>query len=295
MSTQTEAPADRGSAAASEPRPRHRRLDRARRRGPPAAPLVVRRLDQPRRAQHGRLHGHEQLAPRRRPRSAAPSRTAPSTSSSRTSTSRPRSRQQLPADYQGLSGAATAGLRQASYQIVDRALEQPAFQELFRVALEESHTTLVQVLEGGGDRVSTRGRRGDARPARDHPRGRRPHRDRRPGRGQDPGRRGPDRGPPLGRARHRAERVPAPEDARLGAPAADARGVRARRLARPRPAPRRPRDRRRARRSSASSASSPPTLTRNYVVDSLVARATTARRRTTPGTSSPSSCAARSG
>jgi hypothetical protein len=62
---------------------------------------------------------------------------------------------QLPADYQGLSGAATAGLRQASYQIVDRALEQPVFQDLFRVAVEESHTTLVEVLEGGGERVST--------------------------------------------------------------------------------------------------------------------------------------------
>ena len=64
---------------------------------------------------------------------------------------------QLPADYKGLSGAATAGLRQASYPIVNRALEQPRFQDLFRVALEESHTTLVQVLEGGGDRVSTEG------------------------------------------------------------------------------------------------------------------------------------------
>jgi hypothetical protein len=62
---------------------------------------------------------------------------------------------QLPADYKGLSGAATAGLRQAAYQIVDRALEQPVFQDLFRVALEESHETLVQVLEGGGERVST--------------------------------------------------------------------------------------------------------------------------------------------
>jgi hypothetical protein len=62
---------------------------------------------------------------------------------------------QLPEDYQGLSGAATAGLRQASYQIVDRALEQPVFQDLFKVTLKESHTTLVQVLEGGGDRVST--------------------------------------------------------------------------------------------------------------------------------------------
>ena len=64
---------------------------------------------------------------------------------------------QLPSDYKGLSGAAAAGLRQASYQIVDRALEQPVFQDLFRVAVEESHTTLVQVLEGGGDRVSTQG------------------------------------------------------------------------------------------------------------------------------------------
>jgi hypothetical protein len=62
---------------------------------------------------------------------------------------------QLPTDYKGLSGAATAGLRQASYQIVDRALEQPVFQDLFKAALEESHTTLVQVLEGGGTRVST--------------------------------------------------------------------------------------------------------------------------------------------
>ena len=65
--------------------------------------------------------------------------------------------QQLPADYQGLAGPATAGLRQASYQIVDRALEQPAFQQLFKITLEETHRTLVEVLEGGGDRVSTEG------------------------------------------------------------------------------------------------------------------------------------------
>lgn len=64
---------------------------------------------------------------------------------------------QLPTEYQGLSGPATAGLRQASYQIVDRALEQPVFQQLFKLSLEQSHQTLVQVLEGGGDRVSTEG------------------------------------------------------------------------------------------------------------------------------------------
>jgi hypothetical protein len=65
--------------------------------------------------------------------------------------------QQLPADYKGLAGPATAGLRQASYQIVDRALEQPAFQRLFEATLRATHQTLVEVLEGGGDRVSTEG------------------------------------------------------------------------------------------------------------------------------------------
>jgi hypothetical protein len=62
---------------------------------------------------------------------------------------------QLPKDYTGLAGVATAGLRRASYEIIDRALEEPIFQELFKITLTESHETLVQVLEGGGDRVST--------------------------------------------------------------------------------------------------------------------------------------------
>jgi Short C-terminal domain len=64
---------------------------------------------------------------------------------------------QLPTDYKGLSGPATAGLRQASYQIIDRALEQPVLQRLFEISVEQSHETLVQVLEGGGDRISTEG------------------------------------------------------------------------------------------------------------------------------------------
>ena len=64
---------------------------------------------------------------------------------------------QLPNQYKGLSGPAAAGLRQASYQIVNRALEQPAFQRLFKITLEETHRTLVEVLEGGGSRVSTEG------------------------------------------------------------------------------------------------------------------------------------------
>ena len=63
----------------------------------------------------------------------------------------------LPKDVQSLSGPVTAGVRQASYEIVDRALERPAFQRLFAITLEQTHKTLVQVLEGGGPRVSTEG------------------------------------------------------------------------------------------------------------------------------------------
>ncbi len=63
----------------------------------------------------------------------------------------------LPKDVKSLAGPATAGLRQASYEIVDRALERPAFQRLFAITLEETHKTLVEVLEGGGSRVSTEG------------------------------------------------------------------------------------------------------------------------------------------
>jgi hypothetical protein len=64
---------------------------------------------------------------------------------------------QLPSGYKSLSGPAAAGLRQASYQIVNRALKQPAFQSLFKATLRETHRTLVEVLEGGGPRVSTTG------------------------------------------------------------------------------------------------------------------------------------------
>ena len=65
--------------------------------------------------------------------------------------------QQLPSDFDALSGIATAGLRQGAYEIVDRALERPALQELFAISLEETHKTLVEVLEGGGSRVSAEG------------------------------------------------------------------------------------------------------------------------------------------
>lgn len=64
---------------------------------------------------------------------------------------------QLPDDFKSLAGLASAGVRQGSYEILDRALEQPALQKVFAVAVEQSHKTLVDVLEGGGGRASTEG------------------------------------------------------------------------------------------------------------------------------------------
>jgi hypothetical protein len=64
---------------------------------------------------------------------------------------------QLPEDLQSLSGPATAGLRQASYELVDRALKRPALQRLWARSLRETHSTLVEVLEGEGPAFSTTG------------------------------------------------------------------------------------------------------------------------------------------
>lgn len=65
--------------------------------------------------------------------------------------------EQLPPDYQRLAGPAAAGLREASYRLVDRALEQPRLQRLWELSIQESHQTLVAVLEGDEGTVSTAG------------------------------------------------------------------------------------------------------------------------------------------
>ena len=64
---------------------------------------------------------------------------------------------QLPTDYQRLAGPAAAGLREAAYRLVDRALEQPQLQRLWELSIEQSHRTLVAVLEGDEGTVSTTG------------------------------------------------------------------------------------------------------------------------------------------
>lgn len=63
--------------------------------------------------------------------------------------------ERLPDDVKSLSGPASAALRQGAYEVVDRALERPALQTLFAISVEQAHRTLVELLEGGGPRVST--------------------------------------------------------------------------------------------------------------------------------------------
>ena len=65
--------------------------------------------------------------------------------------------ERLPKDVKSLAGPTSAALRQAAPELVDRALEQPALQRLWTDAVEKSHATLVKVLEGDGDVVSTQG------------------------------------------------------------------------------------------------------------------------------------------
>ena len=64
-------------------------------------------------------------------------------------------RKQAPKDVKPLSGVAAAGLREAAYRVVDRALKQSALQRVWAESLRQSHETLVQVLEGNESTVST--------------------------------------------------------------------------------------------------------------------------------------------
>ena len=61
----------------------------------------------------------------------------------------------LPEDVESLAGPTSATLRHVAPGIVERALEQPALQRLWREALEQSHATLVEVLEERSGTVST--------------------------------------------------------------------------------------------------------------------------------------------
>jgi Short C-terminal domain len=61
----------------------------------------------------------------------------------------------LPEDVESLAGPTSAGLRELGPGIVERALGQPALRGLWRRAIEQSHETLVDVLEERSGTVST--------------------------------------------------------------------------------------------------------------------------------------------
>ena len=61
----------------------------------------------------------------------------------------------LPEDVESLAGPTSAALRQVAPGIVERALEQPQLQRLWREAVATSHATLVEVLEERSGTVST--------------------------------------------------------------------------------------------------------------------------------------------
>ena len=63
--------------------------------------------------------------------------------------------EQTPKNLDPFAGVAAAGARQALYQILDRALRQPALQRLWALSLEQSHTTLIRVLEDDEEVVTS--------------------------------------------------------------------------------------------------------------------------------------------
>ncbi len=64
---------------------------------------------------------------------------------------------QLPEDFKGLSGPATAGLRQASYRLIDEALQQQAFQSLWTLAMTQTHRAWIATVNDDLPAVSTQG------------------------------------------------------------------------------------------------------------------------------------------
>jgi hypothetical protein len=61
----------------------------------------------------------------------------------------------LPPQAQSLAGPAAGGLRELMQRGAERALAGPRFQNLWEEANRRAHRRLIQVIEGGGDSVST--------------------------------------------------------------------------------------------------------------------------------------------
>jgi hypothetical protein len=61
----------------------------------------------------------------------------------------------LPPEAQALAAPAAGALRQAAGEVARRALEDPRVQDLWRDANTAAHGVFVEVIEGGGERVTT--------------------------------------------------------------------------------------------------------------------------------------------
>lgn len=60
----------------------------------------------------------------------------------------------LPENLKGLSGPATAGLRELADRAADRAFESPKVQQAWVNANDVAHKTAIKIIEGGDERVS---------------------------------------------------------------------------------------------------------------------------------------------
>lgn len=63
----------------------------------------------------------------------------------------------LPPRLQPLAGPAAGGLQDLAVQATDRLLARPRPQELWEEANRRAHTRFMEIIEGGGDVVSTEG------------------------------------------------------------------------------------------------------------------------------------------
>ena len=66
-------------------------------------------------------------------------------------------REVLPPELRSLAGPAAGGLREVSNRVARRALASPRVQALWEEANRRAHQRFIQVVEGGGDNVSTAG------------------------------------------------------------------------------------------------------------------------------------------
>src|ERR1700710_808741 len=64
---------------------------------------------------------------------------------------------ELPPQLEALAGPAAGGLSQLAPQVAERALENPQVQALWSSANRAAHETLLKLLDGGGDAISTEG------------------------------------------------------------------------------------------------------------------------------------------